>query len=66
MDKSIVVYPGLRLHCDKGRKLLLFESGGHCGFVDLKKGENLEAIDSWINGVDGSELIQDGNGKENA
>lgn len=60
MDKSIVIYPGLRLYCNRGRNMLIFEINGISGFLDLSQCENQEAVDAWIRDVELEFCTQEG------
>jgi hypothetical protein len=50
--KQVKIAPGLILFCNKGKNLLLIESNGMAGAVDLARCENQEAVDAWIKDVE--------------
>jgi hypothetical protein len=44
----VELFPGLVLWCNRGKNLLLIESNGMAGAVDLAQCDNQEAVDDWI------------------
>jgi hypothetical protein len=52
LDKKIKLFPGLTLFCNRGRNLLLIESNGMVGSIDLAQCENRQAIDGWIKDIE--------------
>jgi hypothetical protein len=46
--KKVKIAPGLVLWCNRGKNMLLIESNGMAGAVDLSRCENQEAVDAWI------------------